>query len=141
MANENIQVAAERAAGAGGGAAWQQNGAPKRLVFLNALPLNALPRAHLELDVLPVSNINELATWVQRRLAEGFQLVHYIRHPATIQALRQLGIPLPETPNSGLYSYDAGDIIVVVSLRAPQRGQEVQQVRPEDLETWIVTVL
>ena len=141
MANENIQVAAERAAGAGGGAARQQNGAPKRLVFLNALPLNALPRAHLELDVLPVSNINELVAWVQRRLAEGFQLVHFIRHPATITALRQLGIPLSEQPNSGLYSYDAGDIIVVVSLRTPQRGQEVQQVRPEDLETWIVTVL
>jgi len=141
MAQTQTQMAAERVAGAGGGAAWQQNGAPRRLVFLNALPLNVLPRAHLELDVLPVSNINELAAWVQRRLQEGWQLIHYIRHPATIQALRQLGIPLPETPNSGLYSYDAGDIIVVVTLRSPQRGQEVSQVSPQDLETWIVTVL
>ena len=140
MAQTQNQMAAERAAGAAG-ARLATEVAPRRLVFLNALPLNALPRAHLELDVLPVSNINELATWVQRRLAEGFQLVHYIRHPATIQALRQLGIPLPETPNSGLYSYDAGDIIVVVSLRAPQRGQEQQQVNISDLEAWIVTVL
>ena len=141
MAQAQNQMAAERAAGASAGARLATEVAPRRLVFLNALPLNALPRAHLELDVLPVSNINELAAWVQRRLQEGWQLIHYIRHPATIQALRQLGIPLPETPNSGLYSYDAGDIIVVVTLRSPQRGQEVSQVSPQDLETWIVTVL
>jgi hypothetical protein len=140
MAQLGQNMAARRAAGAAPpGLATEQGG--RRLVFLNALPLNALPRAHLELDVLPVSNINELAAWAQRRLAEGFQLIHYIRHPATIAALRAAGIPLSEQPNASLYTYDAGDIIVVVSLRAPQRGQEVQQVRPEDLETWIVTVL
>jgi len=141
MAQNNSQVAAEGAAGAGGGAARQQSGAPRgRVVILNALPLNALPRSHLELDVLPVS-LQDLARWVQRRLQEGWQLVHYIRHPATIAALRQLGIPLSEQPNAGLYSYDAGDIIVVVSLRAPQRGQEQQQVNISDLEAWVVTVL
>jgi hypothetical protein len=134
-------MAAEGAAGAGGGAARQQNGAPRRLVFLNAMPLNALPRSHLELDVLPVNNINELAAWVQRRLAEGFQLIHYIRHTATIQALRSAGVPLSEQPNAGLYTYDAGDILVVVTLRNPSRGQEVQQVNISDLEAWIVTVL
>ena len=140
MAQLGQNMAAERAAGASPGLATEQ-GARGRIVFLNAMPLNALPRSHLELDVIPVGNINELAAWVQRRLAEGFQLVHFIRHPATIAVLRSVGIPLSEQPNSGLYSYDAGDIIVVVSLRTPQRGQEVQQVRPEDLETWIVTVL
>jgi len=140
MAQNNSQVAAERAAGAAGARLATEATPRGRIVILNALPLNALPRSHLELDVLPVS-LQDLARWVQRRLQEGWQLVHYIRHPATITALRQLGIPLSEQPNSGLYSYDAGDIIVVVSLRAPQRGQEVQYVRPEDLETWIVTVL
>jgi len=139
MPQTQNQMAAEGAAGASPGLATEQGG--RRIVFLNAMPLNSLPRSHIRLDVLPVSNINELATWTQRRLREGWQLIHYIRHPATIQALRQLGIPLPEQPNSGLYTYDAGDIIVVVSLRSPTRGQEVQQVRPEDLETWIVTVL
>ena len=131
---------APQGAGAGGGAARQQNGAPRRIVVLNALPLNALPRAHLELDILPVA-INELAQWVQRRLQEGWQLVHYIRHPATIAALRAAGIPLSEQPNAGLYQYDAGDVIVVATLRSPQRGQEQAQVSPQDLEAWIVTVL
>jgi hypothetical protein len=95
----------------------------------------------LELDVLPVGNIYELAQWVQRRLQEGFQLVHYIRHPATIAALRALGIPLSEQPNSGLYVYQHSDVIVVVTLRNPTRGQEQNVVRPEDLEAYIVTVL
>jgi len=85
--------------------------------------------------------INELTQWVQRRVAEGYEVVHFIRHHATIAALRQLGVPLSEAPNAGLYSYQPGDVVVVVSLRNPVRGQEVQQVRPEDLEIWIVAVL
>jgi hypothetical protein len=139
MAQNNSQVAPQGAGAAGAGPANQQ--APRgRIVFLNALPLNALPRSHLGLDVLPVS-ITDLVGWVQRRLREGYELVHYIRHAATIQALRSASIPLPEQPNAGLYQFQHGDIIVVATLRAPQRGQEVQQVSPQDLEMWIVTVL
>ena len=127
------------ATGGAQGGAWQQN-PPRRVVVLNAMPLNALPRRHMQLDVIPVS-MTDLVQWVQRRLQEGFQLVHYIRHPATIAALRAAGIPLSDQPNSGLYQYDAGDIIVVVTLRAPQRGQEQQQVSPQDLEAWVVAVV
>jgi hypothetical protein len=138
MAQTQTQVAAERAAGAAGaGLATEQGPA---VVFLNAMPMNSLPRRHLQLDVLPVS-LNELQQWVQRRLQEGYTIQHYIRHPATIQVLRQLGIPLSEQPNSGLYTYRPGDILVIVTLRAPQRGQEQQQISPQDLESWIVAVL
>ena len=141
MAQRGQNMAAPSAAGAQAGA-WQQNPATRgRIIILNALPLNALPRHHIRLDVLPVSNLNELATWVQRRVAEGYVVEHYIRHGATIQALRSLGIPLSETPNAGLYSYSPGDVIVVVTLRSPARGQEVSQVSTQDLESWIVTVL
>jgi hypothetical protein len=138
MAQTQNQVAAERAAGAAPpGLATEQGG--RRVVFLNALPLNALPRSHIRLDVLPVT-MNDLVSWVQRRIGEGYELMHYIRHPATIVALRQLGIPLSPEPNSGLYSYSHGDVLVIVTLRNPPRGQEVQ-VSPQDLEAWIVTVL
>ena len=138
MAQTQNQEAPQGAGAAGAGPANQQ--APRgRIVILNALPLNALPRSHLRVDILPVS-ISELASWVQRRVQEGWLLIHYVRHPATIQALRASGIPLNETPNAGLYTYDSGDILVVVTLRAPQRGQEQNQVRPEDLEAWIVTL-
>lgn len=138
MTQAQNSVAASPAAGAAG--AGPANEQAPRIVFLNALPLNALPRAHLRLDILPVS-ISDLAAWVQRRLQEGFQLVHYIRHPATIAALRAAGVPLSEQANSGLYTYQHGDLIVVVTLRNPARGQEISQVSPQDLEAWIVTVL
>jgi hypothetical protein len=138
MAQTQNNAAAERAA-RGQAGAQQQNPVRRRVVILNALPLNALPRAHLRVDILPVS-ISELAGWVQRRVAEGYEVIHFIRHPATVQALRSIGIPLSE-PNAGLYAYSHGDIIVVVTLRAPQRGQEQQQVSPQDLEAWVVAVL
>ena len=139
MQNRNSQVAPQ-GAGASAGARQQNPAARGRIVFLNALPLNALPRSHLRLDVLPVS-LQDLTTWVQRRIQEGYEVVHYIRHVATIQALRSVGIPLQEQPNSGLYTYQPGDTIVVTTLRAPQRGQEQTQVSPQDLETWVVAVL
>ena len=140
MATQNNQMAAERAAGAAGAGPANQQAPRGRVVVLNALPLNALPRRHLALDVLPVS-LQELAMWIQRRLAEGYELMHYIRHGATISVLRSLGVPLSEQPNAGLYQYVFGDVLVIVTLRSPQRGQEQQQVSPQDLEAWIVRVL
>jgi hypothetical protein len=132
---------AAQAGGASVGAGLATEQAPRgRVVILNALPLNALPRRHLALDVLPAS-VNELSQWIQRRLQEGYQLIHYIRHAATVEALRAAGIPLDPQPNAGLYQYAPGDIIVVVTLRSPARGQEVQQVSPQELESWIVTAL
>jgi len=139
MAQIQNNVVAERAA-RGQAGAWQQNPARGRIVFLNALPLNAMPRRHVQLDVIPVS-MNDLVQWVQRRLQEGYEVIHYVHHMGTIAALKAAGIPLSEQPNSGLYAYRPNDIIVVASLRNPPRGQEVQQVSPQDLETWIVTVL
>ncbi len=140
MAQTQNQVAAERAAGAAGARLATEQAPRGRIVILNALPLNALPRRHLQLDMLPVT-INELARWIQRRVAEGWQVVHYIRHGATVETLRAVGIPLDPQPNSGLYVYQPGDVVVVVTLRTPQRGQEVSQVSPQDLEAWIVAVL
>jgi len=139
MAQVQNQVAPQGAGASAGGLATEHP-ARGRIVVLNALPLNALPRRHIQLDVLPVG-INDLATWIQRRLQEGYEVVHYVRHPATIAALRAAGVPLQEQPNSGLYTYSHGDIIVVVTLRNPPRGQEVQQVSPQDLETWLILVV
>jgi len=109
------------------------------IVFLGALPLNALPRRVLNLSVTPVT-LRELVTWVDRRLSEGYRLTHYIRHPGTIAALRSLGIPLDERPNAELYKHQEGDVMVIVSLRMPPRGQDVAEVNPNDLEAWLVHV-
>jgi len=106
-----------------------------RLIFLNALPLNAF-NGNVHLDVIRVT-IQELTRWVNERLAEGFEIVHFIRHNGTIQTLRAVGIPLAEAPNAGLYRFQSGDVIVVVTLSSPQRGQEAQP-HVEDLAFWIV---
>ena len=90
--------------------------------------------------VEPITNIVSLAMWLSHMVRQGYAVEHYIRHPATIAALRSFGAPLSEAPSTGLYQYTDGDIIIVVTLRQPQRGVEVQQVRPEDLEAWEVRV-
>jgi hypothetical protein len=109
------------------------------IVFLGALPLNALPRRVLNLSIMPVT-LRDLVVWVDRRISEGYRLTHYIRHVGTIAALRALGIPLDERPNIDLYKYKEGDILVIVSLKTPPRGQDVIEVAPQDLEVWLVHI-
>lgn len=111
----------------------------KRVVVLNAMPLNALPPQHLRLEVLPITP-KEFVNWVQRRLREGYKLVHYIRHASTVQALRQAGVPLSENPEAGLYRYQEGDLLAVVTLKNPTRGQEQASVTLDDLAVWVVWV-
>ena len=125
--------------GAAGPGPATKRGPGGRVVILNALPLNALPRALLRLEVMPI-DADSLQWWIEFKRMRGYEVVHYIRHPATIAALRQLGVQIDEQPSSGLYQYADGDVLVVVTLKSPQRGAEVQQVRPEDLDVRIVRV-
>jgi len=102
-----------------------------RIAILNALPLNAF------------SSMNDFKLRVRRiSLAElqnlKGQIVHYIRHPATVELLRRY-LPLQE-PNAGLYVYQPGDVIVVVTLRQPQRGQEVVELHESDLDVYLIEV-
>jgi len=117
----------------------QTQPAPRRIVVLNALPLNALPRQPLQLVVEPMSIVSA-AMWLNHMARQGYEIVHFIRHQATIELLRGLGAPIDERPNTGLYQWQEGDILIVVTLRQPSRGVEVQQVRPEDLEAWEVRI-
>jgi hypothetical protein len=110
-----------------------------QIVFLGALPLNALPRRIMNLSITPIT-LRNLSEWVSRKIAEGCRAVHYICHPSTISALRALGIPLDDRPNADPYRYQEGDVLVVVSLRNPPRGQDAAEVSPEDLEAWIVYI-
>jgi len=107
-----------------------------RVVLLNALPLNALPRRNLTLHVIPM-NPQDLR---QDLRFEGANIIHFIRHAATLNLLRTLIPSLPSEPNAGLYNWREGDIIIVITLNAPSRGTEVQQIRLEDLAVWLVEV-
>jgi len=104
-----------------------------RAVLLNALPLNALPRSPLRLRVQPL-RIEEIGWYVQ-----GRQVVHFIRHQSTIDVLRTFGIPVANA-ETGLYRYQQGDRLIVITLRTPIRGSEQANVAPADLEAWLVEI-
>jgi len=107
----------------------------KRLVVLNALPVNALPPV-TTLKITKIS-LNELAALYKPNQIE---IVHFIRHPATLSLLHKY-LPLPAEPNAGLYTYVPGDVLLVATLRTPQRGAEVNNISIEDLDIRLVEVL
>jgi Domain of unknown function (DUF1874). len=82
---------------------------------------------------------NELTIWYRRisieelvELAKDSEIVNYVRHESTVKLLSQvLGKDL--VPNAGLYRWSEGDILVVVGLKKPVRGQELQ-ITLEDLD-------
>ena len=65
--------------------------------------------------------------------------MNYIRHPSTVRILNEvLGLDLQ--PSSELYQYQQGDIVIVVGLRRPVRGQEVE-VTVNDLDIAIISIV
>jgi len=106
----------------------------RRLIILNALPLNIFQRTAIILRIVPLQP-EEL-----RHLATNNEVIHFIRHVATLNLLRTLIPSLSPEPNAGIYRYQPGDLLAVVTLRTPNRGQE-QIVNLTDLDMWLVEVL
>ncbi|RLE65542.1 MAG: hypothetical protein DRJ38_03590 [Thermoprotei archaeon] len=106
-----------------------------RLIFAPPLPLNAFQGKTISIKVRRLS-IEELRHLVEQYKQHGVEIVNFIRHPSTVKLLNQL-LGLNMQPSSELYQYQQGDIIIVVGLRRPVRGQEVE-VKPEDLDVAIV---
>lgn len=106
-----------------------------RYVFLNALPLNALGITKpTKLTVTPVS------PGVLRQLAPEMKpRVSFIRHPATVRLVNDL-LGLGLKPESGLYHYEEGDVLIVITLKRPVRGAEVSNLTENDIEVFQVEV-
>jgi hypothetical protein len=112
-----------------------------RIVLLNGLPLNAFEFTEMHLVIRKVG-INAIQNEINYYTVDGVMPVisNFIRHPATVQLLTQkLGIPLQ--PNSGLYSYMPNDIIFIITLNAPQRGQDVLQINESDISIYKVQII
>ena len=105
-----------------------------RYVFLNALPLNALPRKPLVLKVAPVKPevLRQLADMMKPRAS-------YIRHPATVKLLNKL-FNLDLQVSNELYKYQKEDVLYVVTLKRPVRGAEVEDLTENDIEVFQVEV-
>ena len=105
-----------------------------RYVFLNSLPLNAFDKPFMQLLVTKVD-----PNYVKLLIQYDDNVECYIRHNATVDIINKL-LELNLKPSSDLYKYRDGDVLIIVSLKKPVRGQEVQDVTLDDLDIRMVEV-
>lgn len=110
-----------------------------RYVFLNSLPLNAFDKPFLKMLVSKVDP-KTLKLLVANALSEIDDIKCYIRHPVTVELLNKM-LNLSMEPSSELYKYQDGDVLFVVSLKKPIRGQEVNEISIDDLDIRMVEVV
>jgi hypothetical protein len=105
----------------------------KRVVFVGGIAPSMFP------------NYKELTLYYRRvgidelkELVKDAEVLNYVRHESTVKVLSEiLGKLL--TPSAELYVWREDDILVVVGLKKPVRGQEVE-VSAEDLDLVVVRV-
>ena len=107
----------------------------RRIVLLNALPMSAFgDMQRVMFEAVHVDDLKHLAKWVRE---SGMEVVSYIRHTSTVEALKRLGFPITES-NAGVYRYSPGDLLVIVVLKTPVRDGREVEVKEGDLDVWIV---
>jgi len=105
-----------------------------RKVLVNAFSVSMLKfvrEATVRFRRLSVEEVRDL-------LREG-EIVNYVRHAGTVQVIQEL-INRQLVPNSGIYVNQPNDVVIMVVLNAPQRGQEVTP-KLEDLSFFLVEVI
>jgi len=112
----------------------------KRVVLLNALPLNAIPYERFAIQVARLSPgvFEDLLT---RNIERGYQIVSFIRHKETVHLLSKM-LNIKIETSSDLYEFIEDDLIYVITLKPEkiQRGQEATDLKPEDLAYYYVAV-
>jgi hypothetical protein len=106
-----------------------------RVVFLNALPLNAMQSDYFTIDCVRFDN-----ALVLKELAEhlkGKTILNYIRHESTVKLISRL-VGLELKPTAGLYEHKGVDAMIIATLKRPIRGVEVE-VEERDLEIYVCT--
>jgi len=99
-----------------------------RVVLLNALPIQAFNYQLFKIGCKRTS-----VDAVRDILVNATILESYVRHEATVKVLSELaGRELPVS--AGLYRHREGDVLVIVTLKTPQRGVEVTQLSIDNLD-------
>jgi hypothetical protein len=110
----------------------------RRIVFLNALPMSAFSGIQrMTFEAIHVNDLKSLAKWVNE---SGMEVVNYIRHESTVEALKRMGFPIAGT-NAGVYRYSPGDLLIIAILKNPTRNGSEVTVKEEDLDVWVVNPL
>ena len=113
----------------------------RRLVILPSLPLNIFSdyldyNEEITLRVIRV-RLEGAVSYVRRFKHIYSEIKCFIRHEGTVKLLSELlGIEL--RPSSEVYRFDEDDDIMVVTLKRPVRGAEVEKVSPEDVDVFFV---
>jgi hypothetical protein len=111
----------------------------QRFILLNALPLNAIKNDYFVIEAVRIhpSILEGIIGKFAREY--GVEVKNYIRHEATVRWINQkLGLQIQ--PSSELYEYQKGDKLIIVTLKNPQRGKEVVELKDEDLDIIIAEV-
>jgi len=112
-----------------------------RIVWLNAFPLSAFAGfSRIMFNAVHVDDVEMLAKWIREKVEDGSEVVSYIRHESTVEALKRLGFPVGQ-PNQGIYRYLPGDVLIITILKSPVRDGSEVQVKVEDLDMWVVNPL
>ncbi len=109
-----------------------------RLVFLNALPLNSISLNRFYIDVRRI-DIETMNYIVKKAKSTNSDILNYIRHEATLRLINSL-LGLNLSINPGLYQWQPGDELIIVSLRKPIRGQDAVEVTIDDLDMFYAYV-
>jgi len=104
-----------------------------RIVFLNALPLNAIP-----LNTFMIYCTRDMDR-IRFFVDAASEIESYIRHEATVKLVSEL-FKINLKQSSGLYTYQRDDKLIVVTLKRPTRGVEMETVKPEDLDILLCDV-
>ena len=110
-----------------------------RIVFLNAFSLSMVESDDYAVCIERREPIL-LKSYVAHLLRAGYDVDCFIRHESTLNAINDFfGLSL--APSSSLYKYKNGDILIVTTLKQPQRGKEVNVASIDDLDFYLIRIL
>jgi len=109
-----------------------------RVVFLNALPLNAIYAKDFTITVSK-ADVELMRKWIEFYKKYKFEFKCFIRHKSTVELLNK-EFELMLEPSSDVYHYENNDRLIIVTLKNVQRGKEVEVKDINDLEFYHVTI-
>jgi len=110
----------------------KQTQASKRIVLVGGVAPSMFTGSEYTMYYKRIS-LDEL-----KELAKDAEVVNYVRHESTVKLLSQ-ALNRNLQPNPGLYTWQEDDYLVIVGLKKPVRGQELE-IKPEDLDLVLVRV-
>jgi len=105
----------------------------RRIVFVGGLAPSMFEKYKELIIYYRKISLHELAD-----LVKDAEVINFVRHESTVKLLSSI-LNRDLTPNTGLYKWGGDDTLVVIGLKRPIRGQEMD-VKPEDLDLVYVRI-